>query len=101
MPRKRIFSDVVKPEVETSNEEVTNEVVAEEEVIEETPSTKAPKRKKSMTVGVDSLNVRTEPNGKVISQIKRDQKVSVISIEGEWANISSPIEGYCMVQYLK
>ena len=97
MPRKSIFSEGVNTDVPVT--EPVEEVVIPEEVVEEAPVPK--KTKKSMKVNVDSLNVRTEPDGKVITQIKRDQKVSVTGTEGDWVKISSPIEGYCMVQYLK
>lgn len=97
MSRKSIFSEEVNTDIPVINP--VEEVETSEEVIEETPS---PITSKSiMTVNVDSLNVRTEPNGKVITQIIRDTEVSVDLKEGEWAKISSPVNGYCMTQYLK
>lgn len=96
MPRKSIFSEGVDTSIPVTDPAIE---IVPEEVVEETPVPK--KTKKSMKVNVDSLNVRTEPDGKVITQIKRDQKVSVAGTEGDWVRISSPIEGYCMVQYLK
>nr|WP_241486384.1 SH3 domain-containing protein [Pseudomonas helleri] len=39
-------------------------------------------------VSADSLNVRDQPGGKVISKLKRGEKVQVFETRSEWARIS-------------
>jgi len=39
-------------------------------------------------VSVDNLNVRDQPDGKVISKLKRGEKVQVFETRKEWARIS-------------
>ena len=90
MPRKpkEVVADVPEVPVEPA-EEVIQEPVKEE------PKTK------EMIVNTESLNVRKKANGEIICQIYRNTAVTVDSVKGEWAKISKPVKGYCMVQYLK
>lgn len=39
-------------------------------------------------VSADNLNVRDQPNGNVISELKRGEKVQVFETKNEWARIS-------------
>jgi len=39
-------------------------------------------------VSVDNLNVRDQPGGKVISKLKRGEKVQIFETRNEWARIS-------------
>lgn len=48
----------------------------------------------------DTLNVRTKPWGKIITDLKRGTKVTVTGTEGDWSIISSPVQGYVSTDYL-
>jgi hypothetical protein len=71
------------------------EVVEPQEPVNDEPETK------EMSVDTDCLNVRKKADGEIICQIYRNTAVTVDSVKGEWAKISKPVKGYCMVQYLK
>lgn len=49
----------------------------------ETPSTT------DQFVSADSLNVRDQPGGKVVSKLKRGEKVQIFEMRNEWARIST------------
>ena len=85
---------VEEPIVETIEEE-TIETPIEREV-ENTKNTKT-----EMVVNVECLNVRKSADGEIIGRVIRNQIVTVDSVKGDWAKISKPVKGYCMVQYLK
>lgn len=40
-------------------------------------------------VSADSLNVRDQPGGKVVSKLKRGEKVQIFEMRNEWARIST------------
>lgn len=86
MPRKFITEEAVAD---------IPEVVEPQEPIRDEPKTK------EMSVDTDCLNVRNVAYGEVICQIYKNTAVTVDSVNGEWAKISKPVKGYCMVQYLK
>ncbi|WP_323161539.1 SH3 domain-containing protein [Pseudomonas fluorescens] len=52
------------------------------------PSTLAPTSATEQFVSADNLNVRNHPGGKVISKLKRGEKVQVFETQNEWARIS-------------
>lgn len=52
------------------------------------PSTPAPTSATEQFVSADNLNVRNQPGGKVISKLKRGEKVQVFETQNEWARIS-------------
>lgn len=43
-------------------------------------------------VSADNLNVREQPGGKVVSKLKRGEKVQVFETINEWARISSDVQ---------
>ncbi len=47
-----------------------------------------------------NLNVRSSPNGSVISSLKRGTQVTVTEINGDWSKISSPVQGWVSSSYL-
>ena len=78
------------------------EVVADiPEVIEPQAPVNDEPETKEMFVNTDCLNVRKKADGEIICQIYRNTAVTVDSVKDEWAKISKPVKGYCMVQYLK
>lgn len=52
------------------------------------PSAPTPISATEQFVSVDNLNVRDQPGGKVISKLKRGEKVQVFEMRNEWARIS-------------
>lgn len=60
--------------------------------------------KKKKTVGVvlpDWLNVRVEPNGKLIEPLAKGTAVEVVTEKDGWANIHiGTLSGWVMVKYL-
>lgn len=78
------------------------EVVADiPEVVEPQEPVEDESKTKEMSVDTDCLNVRKKADGEIICQIYRNTAVTVDSVKDEWAKISKPVKGYCMVQYLK
>lgn len=47
-----------------------------------------------------NLNVRNDPNGSIISNLKRGTEVKVIETSGDWSRISSPTVGWVSSTYL-
>lgn len=87
-------NQVEEPIVETIEEE-TIETPIEKEV-ENIKNTKT-----EMIVNVECLNVRKSVDGEIIGRVIRNQIVTIDSVKGDWAKISEPVKGYCMIQYLK
>ncbi|WP_416769724.1 SH3 domain-containing protein [Pseudomonas sp. RHF3.3-3] len=52
------------------------------------PSAPVPALINEQFVSADNLNVRDQPSGKVISKLKRGEKVQVFETRNEWARIS-------------
>lgn len=52
------------------------------------PSAPAPVSATEHFVSADNLNVRDQPSGKVVSKLKRGEKVQVFETRNEWARIS-------------
>jgi len=52
------------------------------------PPTPAPASAPEHFVSADNLNVRDQPSGKVISKLKRGEKVQVFETRKDWARIS-------------
>lgn len=86
-------TSVEEPIVTETIEEAVTEVPVEEP---------APKKsnKTNMTVNTECLNIRKSANGEVVGRVYRGEVVTVDSVKGDWAEISKPTKGYCMVQYL-
>lgn len=58
--------------------------------ISQTPSSvPAPVSANEHFVSADNLNVREQPGGKVVSKLKRGEKVQVFETRNEWARIST------------
>ncbi|MBA5955884.1 SH3 domain-containing protein [Pseudomonas lactis] len=55
-------------------------------------SAPAPAPATDQFVSADNLNVRDQPGGKVISKLKRGEKVQVFETRNEWARISSDVQ---------
>lgn len=47
-----------------------------------------------------NLNVRSSPNGTVISSLKKETAVTVAETNGSWSRITSPISGWVSSSYL-
>lgn len=90
---KKIVPIADEPVVETVEEPVIETV---EEPIPEPVEESIEK-----IVDTECLNVRRRVGGDIIGHIYRNQVVVVDSTRGEWSKISSPVNGYCMSQYLK
>lgn len=61
-------------------------------LVSTTPTSPSPPTPTSATeqfVSADNLNVRDQPGGKVISKLKRGEKVQVFETRKDWARISS------------
>ena len=86
-------TSVEEPIVTETIEEAVTEVPVEEPI---------PKKfnKKDMTVNTECLNIRKSANGEVVGRVYRGEVVTVDSVKDDWAKVSKPVEGYCMVQYL-
>ncbi|WP_338110742.1 SH3 domain-containing protein [Pseudomonas paracarnis] len=52
------------------------------------PSTPAPVSATEHFVSADNLTVRNQPSGKVVSKLKRGEKVQVFETRNDWARIS-------------
>lgn len=52
------------------------------------PSTPAPVSATEHFVSADNLNVRNQPSGKVVSKLKRGEKVQAFETRNDWARIS-------------
>lgn len=83
-----------EPIVETIEKEIVETPIEQE--VKNIKNTKT-----EMTVNVECLNVRKSVDGEIIGRVIRNQIVTVDSVKGDWAKISKPVKGYCMVQYLK
>ena len=91
--KKKVIEPVIEePVVETTVESV-DEAVEEPVIVEDTSLTKI--------VDTECLNVRRRTGGEVIGRLYRNQAVTVDNVKGEWAKITSPIKGYCKIEYLK
>ena len=87
---KDVNQDVVVPEKEKVNQDV---VVPEKEPV---------KTKLYTIANCTKLNFRDEPNGNILSIIGTDDTFEIVSIDGDWANITfKSIVGYVMKEYIK
>lgn len=73
----------------------------EEVSVDPVAETPPKKEKRQMVVNTEILNVRDKAEGEVVSRVRKNDVLTVDSVKGDWAKISKPVEGYCMVQYLK
>lgn len=47
-----------------------------------------------------NLNVRTQPNGSILTTLRKGTKVTVNEINGSWSKITSPVVGWVSTTYL-
>lgn len=47
-----------------------------------------------------NLNVRTQPNGSILTTLRKGTKVTVSEISGSWSKITSPVVGWVSTAYL-
>lgn len=93
LKKKVTETPVEEPVVTETIEEAVTEVPVEEPAPKKSSKTK-------MSVNTECLNIRNSAGGDVIGRLYRGETITVDSVNGEWAKISKPVKGYCMVQYL-
>lgn len=81
--------------------ETIEEPVTETPVEEIKPKSEVKKEKVEMVVDTELLNVRKKPGDEVVGRVSKNTIVTVDSVKDDWAKISKPFKGYCMVQYLR
>lgn len=95
------YEKSIETPIEEAKEEKIPELTAEVEVIKEDVKKEVKKQSITGTVIGGSLNVRTAPNGDIISSIKDGTKVVIVDESNpEWFKIESP-EGYVMKKFVR